>query len=159
MATTAELYDQDFVRWTEEQAKALRLAAESRLNLPVDWEHLAQEVEGLGANTRRELATRIGAIIEHLLKLQHSDAVEPRRGWIDTVFRERLDVALLLDENPSLRPRLPATVASELRRRRKLTLALLDEHGDAKPGTRSAIAASDYGADQVLGDWLPPRRP
>ncbi len=40
------LYDQDFVRWTEEQAAALRRAKSS--NQALDWENLAEEIESLG---------------------------------------------------------------------------------------------------------------
>ena len=35
----SELYDRDFVLWTEEQTASLRRAKDS--NLPLDWENLA----------------------------------------------------------------------------------------------------------------------
>ena len=114
MATTAELYENDFVRWTEEQAKALRLAADAHLNLPVDWEHVAEEVESLGQSQRSELMSRVATIIEHLLKLEHSPAIDPRRGWVETVDRERDSVRRLLRASPSLRPGLPEIIAAEL---------------------------------------------
>jgi hypothetical protein len=43
-ASTARLYDRDFVRWTETQAAELRRAAETDTNLPLDWEHVAEKV-------------------------------------------------------------------------------------------------------------------
>ena len=55
------LYEEDFVRWTEGQAAALRrvkrLAARStgRSNLRLDWENLAEKIESLGKSDRREL--------------------------------------------------------------------------------------------------------
>lgn len=156
MATTAQLYDRDFVRWTEEQAQALRLAAGAGSNLPLDWEHLAEEVESLGISYRRELRSRIGLIIEHLLKLEHSPAIEPRRGWTDTVLRERAEVELLVSENPSLREKLAETVRGEFERRKRLTLKLLAQHDEADPAIRAAISATNYTVEQVLGDWLPP---
>ena len=61
MAKLSALYDEDFVRWTEEQAAALRrarsLAARStgRSNLRLDWENLAEKIESLGKSDRREL--------------------------------------------------------------------------------------------------------
>lgn len=155
MAITADLYRQDFVRWTEEQAKALRLAAQTRTNLPLDWENLAEEVQDLGGSYRRELGSRVAAIIEHLLKLEHSPAADPRRGWIETVLRERTHAEGLVDDSPSLRRELPKIVATELRRTRKLTLSLLAQYDEADPAMRAAIAAADYTADQVLGSWLP----
>jgi hypothetical protein len=35
------------------------------------------------------LRGRIAVIVEHLLKLDHSPAVDPRREWMDTIARER----------------------------------------------------------------------
>jgi len=92
--STAQLYEEDFVRWTEQQSSALRDAAGVGLNLPLDWGNLAEEIESLGRSQRRELHRRIATIIEHLLNLEHSPAVDPRRGWMDTIARERLDIEL-----------------------------------------------------------------
>src|SRR5688572_3622093 len=89
MSETAELYDEDFLLWTQEQAKLLREAAARRVNFPLDWENLAEEIESLGRSDRRELRSRITTIIEHLLKLEHSPVHEPREGWLDTVDRSR----------------------------------------------------------------------
>ena len=70
----AELYDHDFLLWTREQSKLLREAAERRVNFPLDWENLAEEIESLGKSLRSELRSRLRTIIEHLLKLEHSAA-------------------------------------------------------------------------------------
>jgi hypothetical protein len=88
------LYDEDFVRWTEEQAAALRRAKSQSLtgtrgsNLPLDWENLAEEIESLGKSDRRELRSQITRVLRHLLKLEASPAAEPRAGWRATK-RER----------------------------------------------------------------------
>jgi hypothetical protein len=92
MPGASELYQQDFVLWSAEQASALRKAAESGTNLPLDWENLAEEIESLGRSMRSELRGRLATVVEHLLKLEFSPAPEPRRGWIETVFRERREV-------------------------------------------------------------------
>ena len=47
-SSAARLYEEDFVRWTEEQSRALREAALSPTNTPLDWENLAEEIESLG---------------------------------------------------------------------------------------------------------------
>ena len=65
----AQLYEQDFVRWAETQAAALRDAARSGANLPLDWDNLIEEVESLGRSERRELERRLAAVLEPLLKL------------------------------------------------------------------------------------------
>lgn len=158
MPTTAELYDADFVRWSEEQAKALRDAAETLGDLPLDWQHLAEEVESLGLSHRREIGSRAATIIEHLLKLEHSPATDSRRGWIETIIRERSRVEAVVEDNPSLRRELPDIVAAELRRTKRLTLALLANRNENDPAMRAAISGASYSKDEVLGSWLPPRR-
>ena len=45
--TTTELYEQDFVAWTEKQARELRELRANRWNGPLDLEHLAEEIEDL----------------------------------------------------------------------------------------------------------------
>jgi uncharacterized protein DUF29 len=77
VAGKSSVYEQDFVRWAETQAETLRRAAEDGSNLPLDWYNLAEEIESLGRSQRRELRSRLATIIEHLLKLQFSSAVEP----------------------------------------------------------------------------------
>lgn len=91
----AQLYEKDFVRWTEQQAAALRDAASLSTILPLDWENLAEEIGSLGRSQKRELRSRIAVIIEHLIKLECSPAVDPRPGWMETIGRERSDVELL----------------------------------------------------------------
>jgi hypothetical protein len=44
----ARLYDEDFVRWTEQQAAAVRDAVGRTTNLPLDWENLAEEITWAG---------------------------------------------------------------------------------------------------------------
>ena len=46
--SAARLYEEDFVRWTEQQSRALREAAGVGTNLPLDWENLAEEGRELG---------------------------------------------------------------------------------------------------------------
>jgi Domain of unknown function DUF29 len=81
-ANLAKLYEEDFVRWTEQQAAALRQAAGLGTNLPLDWENLAEEIDGLGRSHRHELRSRIAVIIEHLIKVECSPAADPGAdGW------------------------------------------------------------------------------
>ena len=55
MSEGAELYEQDFVAWTEKQAAQIRAAADAQSNLPIDWLNLAEEIEDLGKSIRHEL--------------------------------------------------------------------------------------------------------
>ena len=153
--SAAQLYTEDFVRWTEQQAGALREAAGAGTNLALDWENLAEEIESLGRSQRHELRSRIAAIIEHLLKLEHSPALDPRRGWMDTVARERSDVERLIEDSPSLKGDVARMIVDETSRAvRNATRALL-RHREGSPETVAGLKAARYTEDQVLGDWFP----
>jgi len=146
-----QLYEEDFVRWTEQQSRALRDAARIGTNLPLDWENLAEEIESLGASQRRELRRRIGVILEHLLKLEHSPANDPRRGWMETITRQRSEIELLLNDSPSLSGDVARMITEELPRVARLTTRLLRLQGEAS----SNLAVPSYTEEQVLGDWFP----
>ena len=149
------LYDQDLVRWSEEQARALREAANAGWNAPIDWENVAEEIESLGKSDRRALASHIALVIEHLLKLQASPASEPLRGWMETVRRARREIERLLKESPSLRREIPSTIADEFPGARAMIEASLSDYGEQP---LIDIDAVTYSEDQVLGDWMPERR-
>lgn len=152
---SAELYPQDFVLWSEEQAIALRKAAESGTNLPLDLENLAEEIESLGRSLRSELRSRLATVVEHLLKLEFSPATEPRRGWIETVVRERRDIDELLEDNPSLRPALPSLLSRAHVKSWDLAALNLGAFGGLPRTTRGTMETRRYELGQVLGDWLP----
>ena len=48
-------YEDDLLLWTQEQASVLREADGRGIDLPLDWDNLAEEIEGLGRSERREL--------------------------------------------------------------------------------------------------------
>lgn len=151
----AQLYEEDFVRWTQEQAAALREAAGRGVNLPLDWENLAEEIDSLGRSLKRELRSRVAVIIEHLIKLECSPATDPRRGWIETIGRERSEIELLFDDSPSLRGDVDSVVGMEMARAARRLLQILRRHGETTPEVISKVTAANYTVDQVLGDWFP----
>ena len=158
MSDVPDLYETDFVRWSEEQASALRSAALSGANLPLDWENLAEEIDSLGKSLRSELRNRLATIIEHLLKLHISPAVDPRPGWLDTIDRERVEVETLLDENPSLRAALPDSLMSADRKARKLAVLSLRKHGEWSLATERALADIRFSEADVVGPGFPASR-
>ena len=87
------LYDKDFVAWSKQQAEALRAAARSGSNQRLDWQNLAEEIEGLGISQRSVLRSQIRRIIRHLIKLEHSRAIEPRRGWVESTGDARSPIS------------------------------------------------------------------
>ena len=102
----SELYDTDLVQWSEQQAQALR----SRSANALDWDNLAEEIEGLARSDRREIRNRLAVICAHLLKWQFQP--DGRGGsWRGSIVEARDRIADLIEESPSLRP-YPETVLS-----------------------------------------------
>src|SRR5918995_5795462 len=83
------LYQTDYYAWTKDQAAKLRALAAAGVNSTLDLENLAEEVESLGRSDLNTVRSQVRRIIEHLLKLEHSPAVEPRFGWQDSVIDAR----------------------------------------------------------------------
>lgn len=98
---SANLYDRDFHAWTQDQAGKLKAGRLSELDIA----HLTEELESIGATERREVVHRLAVLMAHLLKWQFQ---QDRRGrsWELTIIGQRLETEDVLDENPSLRPRL-----------------------------------------------------
>ena len=147
-ARSGELYEQDLYAWSQVQADLLRRRRFSELDL----EHVVEEIEDVGGSLYREVRSRIRTIMEHLLKLEHSAATEPRAGWERTIRRERADLAE--DLTATLRPRVERGLARFYETARIEAATALRAHGehaaaDALPPTLP------YTLDQITGDWLP----
>jgi uncharacterized protein DUF29 len=153
MAKLSALYDEDFVRWTEEQAAALRRAKGS--NLALDWDNLAEEIESLGKSDRRELRSQITRILRHLLKLEASPAAEPRAGWRATIDEARTEIEGVLEDSPSLRREAQALIRKQVRAAARLATDDLMRHGEPIDAIRARLEGGEYTAEQVLGDWFP----
>ena len=95
------MYSTDFNQWAIDQAAAIR---DKRWD-DLDVQNLAEEVESMGNQERRELASRLAVLIGHLLKWQYQPS---NRGasWQTTIRAQRKAVDKLLQRNPSLKPYL-----------------------------------------------------
>ena len=156
MSDPAKLYDDDFFRWTQEQAALLRQVPGERVNLPIDWNHAPEEIEDIGRSDLRAVNSRIGVILEHLLKLEHSLVGNPRGGWIETVVRCRGDASRIRDDSPSMRRKLPERWLKEyVLARRSAARGLARDGVDEE----EIPAEPPYTVDQVLdADWWPVNR-
>jgi len=147
-ARSAELHASDPYLWALAQAKALRAG---RLD-DLDLAHLAEEVEGLAIATRSAVRSRTRTIIEHLLKLQHSPATEPRHGWRRTLRVQRSQ--LLDDLTASLRRELEEALKDLYRDARENAADDLRSHG--KHAAADALPLDcPYTLEQILSGWLP----
>jgi hypothetical protein len=141
-------YETDLSAWAQEQANLLRrLAAGERVNnSDLDWLNLAEEIEAVGRSERRELRSRMQRLLQHLLKWRFQPE-HRSRSWRSTIHTQRREIKQLLDDNPSLRPTLPAVMAAAYPTAR---LEALEETGLlALPET------SPFDVDQVLNQDLP----
>lgn len=91
------LYEADFYAWTHEQIRLLHSQQWSQLDLP----NLIEEIASLGKQQRQELRNRLSVLIGHLLKWQYQPQ-QRSRSWLATLRIQRLDIAELLEDNPSL---------------------------------------------------------
>jgi hypothetical protein len=145
---TAQLYERDFYAWAKAQAELLRAGHYSDLDL----EHLIDEVDDLGESLKRSARSRIRTIIEHLLKLEHSPARDPRAGWYDTILAQRSDLA---DElTASIRREVEPALAELYDRARQTAAASLRNHGE-RAAADALPQACPYTLDQITNEWLP----
>ena len=96
------LYDEDFHLWTQQTAELLRSGHFDLVNM----EHLAEEVESMGASDRREALSHLRVLLQHLLKWQ-IQGEHRSRSWSTTISSQRHDIDTLLEQSPSIRRWLP----------------------------------------------------
>lgn len=156
MPDVKTLYDEDFLEWSKDQAEALRAAARTGSNRKLDWENLAEEIEGLGTSQKIALRSQMRRVVHHLLKLEFSPPIEPRRGWAESVDDARTEIEDLLQSSPSLKHEASAGLASALRQGVRKAIRDLEKYGEFDPAVRARIQAAAYTEEQILGDWFPP---
>lgn len=145
------LHDRDFYGWVEQQCTAL----EARDSTQLDWEGLKEELEALGRQEYRELVSRLGVLLGHLLKWE----LQPERrsrSWFLSVREQRRAIRRLLEQNPSLRSKLEPALEDGFQSGVDLVLRETDL------ALRMLPAASPWSLEQVLdpatlcdtrGDW------
>jgi hypothetical protein len=115
----ADLYDEDFYAWTQQQAEALRTHFQGDNRL--DVEHLAEEVEDLGRSELHAVESFVENVIAHLLKLDYSGQTSPRAHWRAEILNFRLSIERKI--SPSIRRRV-ARELDRLYRRARQTAAV-----------------------------------
>ncbi len=98
---TSFLYETDFYAWTQEQVSLLKAQKWDE----VDTGNLIEEIESLGRKERQELRNRLGVLLGHLLKWQFQSE-KRSSSWLGTIREQRVQIKLLLEDSPSLKPYL-----------------------------------------------------
>ena len=142
------LYDEDFYLWTESQAELLR----KRQFDALDLDNLIEEVQALGRAEKSDVLNHASGIIEHLLKLQYSQAQEPRNTWRASVREHRRP--LRRDLTPRLRQILSTELPALYGEIHKDTAALLRDYGGDAAAEALPITCP-YRLDQITDEWWP----
>src|SRR3954469_759087 len=144
-------YDDDFYAWTQYQAEVLRTMrrADNRL----DRERLAEEIEDLGKSERNAVRSQMVRIIEHLLKLQHSPAVDPRSDWEASIIEARQDLSDSI--TPTLRRDAEAALPILYARARQLAAVRLRKFLEIDAAARLP-SECPYTFEQICAEgWYP----
>jgi hypothetical protein len=142
------LYQTDVYAWAMEQAELLK---SGRLH-ELDAEHLIDAIEGLAMAEWGAAKSHAQLIIEHLLKLQHSPAQDPRNGWRNSVRTQRRELENVL--TPTLRRRLEEDLGRLYGRVRRDVVESLRDYGEHEAAD-ALPPECPYTLDDLLGEWLP----
>jgi Domain of unknown function DUF29 len=141
MGANSKLYDRDFYAWSREQAALLRAGQLA----DADLANIAEEIESMGRSEKRELLSRTVALLLHLAKWRFQPSLRGR-SWRLSVEGQRLDIAELLGDNPSLRPMLPHVITQAWRR------AVLDAQRETGLDASNFPSECPWTAEQALDD-------
>ncbi len=95
-------YEKDFFKWVNTQAHFLRKKEFSKL----DIENLIEEIESLGRSEKRTLQSYMEVLLMHMLKTKFQSE-KRSKSWALSIKNSRLKIKQVLEENPSLKPKLP----------------------------------------------------
>ena len=154
MATNPDtLYETDFYAWTRRQARELRRLKSLRLNVELDLDHVAEEIEDLGSSERDTCRSQVERILEHFLKLAWSPSPQLRRGWQRSIVEARsvLDSKLSASIRRDLTQRLPRLY----RNARRAAILALEEYDEAEAARLLPEMCPWSVADVLRDDWYP----
>lgn len=97
--TRKSLYESDFLLWTQDTIAKLK----ARDFAHVDFENLIEEIESLGRSEKKELASRLEALLAHLLKRIYIGMPQEFNGWERTIREQRRRLTQALRKTPSLK--------------------------------------------------------
>ena len=91
--------DADFHGWLLEQASALR----RRQLESIDWQHLAEELEGMAAGERRTLKRQLKRLMMHLLKIRRqADQLHRHGSWRRSIRDAREQLEDIVADSPGI---------------------------------------------------------
>jgi hypothetical protein len=90
----SDLYDEDLLLWSEQQAALLRrMGAGERVNNQVDWENVAEEIESVGRSQLSAVRSHIVQAFLHALKAEAWPMARDAPHWRAEALGHRSDAA------------------------------------------------------------------
>lgn len=142
---TPSLYEVDLYAWSQQQVALLQAEEWDK----IDWRHITEEIDALGASQRNELRSRLKVLILHLLKW-HFQPERQSKSWLASIDEQRSSIEDLLEDNPSLRRLLEESVTIAYPR---AVRDALKQTGLSRP---TFPAACPYTVAQILDDDFHP---
>ncbi len=90
-------YEQDFLKWTQQQADYLQKGCWEEL----DVKNLIEELEALGRSEQKELSSYFQVLVMHLLKCEYQPE-KRTSSWNNTLANCRDKIQDCLEDTPSL---------------------------------------------------------
>ena len=143
MDTSTKLYEQDFYRWTQEQAALL----EARQFEALDMANLVEEITSLGISQKHALGSHLKTLVLHLLKRHYQPSGrQTGHSWRSSIYNARDDIAVILEDSPSLRREVPGLLT-----RRYPAVRLLAHDATSLP-LATFPQECPWTAEQILDD-------
>ncbi|WP_460193488.1 DUF29 domain-containing protein [Thermosynechococcus sp. FA-CM-4201] len=142
------LYETDYYLWLNQTVAQLKAGDFANL----DVENLIEEIESLGRSEKRALFSYLLRLCEHLLKLKYWETERQYcyRGWLLEISHFRLEIALILQDSPSLQPFAKAAFLDSYQKARKNILKAIGLSPELIP------EVPDFTIEEALDEeWLP----
>ncbi len=146
-----DLYERDFYRWVYENLELIKRGEYSL----VDWENLMEEVEYMAKKYEEELKRRLGVYMEHRYKLENLRAFaggeRAGAGWKKSLLNQLVEISRILEDNPSLKNKLPELLQPAWKYAlKRLKAWLIKNH--LEPENYHLPKACPYSYEEVLKD-------
>ena len=156
-----DLYEADFLLWTERQAAELRGLAKSRRDLPnaLDLEHVAEEIEDLGRSELNAVRSLIRNILLHLLKCATDPQARAVAHWKAEIRAFQDDLSAQFARSMGQRIDIDALWRRAVDLARGEAIALDQPEGpnppEACPFCVEDLVEVDFDLEELLGRLLP----
>ena len=132
-------YANDWWAWLRAQADHLR----ARRLKDIDYDHLAEELEGLGRSDKRALTSHLRNLLVHLLKWRFQPEMRTP-SWRLSIQNARDEIEEAVAESPSFEPTLDELTVKQYPKAREDAANEMDIDADALP------QACPFELDQIL---------